>query len=201
MIVGVNTDVRYRGKTFHIQTEDSGPNNPVLVTHVFVGGSIIVTRRSEYTDLLNTPDWEDAVRQRMRSQHREVAEALQQGDFKDEIKRSGRGAVRPDIPLARDAKAAKKKKKRPSKPAESSLPPAVEADGLPPPVAPDGLPPPNVDEAPPAFELPPPTMSAPPPDLAADGPPPASEGTEYQTPMTEGEILDGERLAWYLDDT
>ncbi len=54
MIVGVNTDVRYRGKTLHIQTEDSGPNNPVLVTHVFVGGSILITERSEFSDLLKT---------------------------------------------------------------------------------------------------------------------------------------------------
>ncbi len=193
MIVGVNTDVRHRGKTFHIQTEDSGPNNPVLVTHVFVGGSIIVTRRTEYGDLLNTEAWEDAVRQRMRGQHREVTEALQRGDFNEEIKRAGRGPGRADIPLARDTKAGKKKKKRRT----SKPPPAA----MPPPAAPDGLPPPTMDEAPPALDLPAPTMAPPPPGLAADTPTPPPDGPEYRTPITDGEVLDRERLAWYLDDT
>ncbi len=192
MIVGVNTDVRHRGKTFHIQTEDSGPNNPVLVTHVFVGGSIIVTRRSEYADLLNTADWEQAVRQRMRGQHREVTEALQRGDFNDEIKRAGRGPGRSDIPLARDTKGAKKKKRRrTSKPPQAPKPPSGNTDGLPPP---------TVDTMPPALDLPPPTTAPPPPGLATNPPPAPDEGPEYRTPMTDGEVLDGERLAWYLND-
>ena len=200
MIVGVNTDVRHRGKTFHIQTEDSGPNNPVLVTHVFVGGSIIVTRRSEYTDLLNTAEWEDAVRDRMRTQHREVAEALQRGDFNDEIKHAGRGPGRADIPLARDTRS-NQKKKGPKKAAKTPETPPLASPGLPPPVVDDGLPPPMTDAVAPGLDFPPPTMAPPPPGLAEDGLPEVDEGPQYQTPITDGAPLDAARLAWYLDDS
>ena len=200
MIVGINTDVRHRGKTFHIQTEDSGPSNPILVTHVFVGGSIIVTRRAEYADLLNTSGWEEAVRQRMRGQHRAVAEALQQGDFNDEIMRTGRGGGRSDIPLARDGKRAKKRgknRKRAARSTPSKRPPAVS----PPPSMDGGLPPPVVDGSAPPLDLPPPSASSPPPGLDPDrARPPLDASPEYRSPLTDGTPLDRDRLAWFLDD-
>jgi len=200
MIVGINTDIRHRGTTFHVQTEDSGPSNPILVTHVFVGGFIIETRRAEYADLLNTSDWEETVRQRMRGQHREVAEALRQGDFNDAIKRAGRGGDHGDIPLARDAKRSRKRgknRKRSARSARSKSPPAPS----PPPPADAALPPPVVDGSAPPLDLPPPTTSAPPPGLdAAEPRPPPDAPLEYRTPLTEGAPLDRDRLAWFLDD-
>ncbi len=100
MILGLNTDVRYRGKTFHLQTEDSGVQNPVLLTHIFLGGSIIGTRRSEYGEVLERSDLEEYVRGLMRRQHREAYQALLSGEF-DKSGRQGPSAGLSHIPLAR----------------------------------------------------------------------------------------------------
>lgn len=105
MILGINTDHRYKGKTFHIQTEDSGQQNPVLITHVFIGGSIIASRKSEYADALERDDLEEHVRGLMRAQHRATLEALMAGEFDEATKGTGARKLG-DIPLARDTRRA-----------------------------------------------------------------------------------------------
>jgi hypothetical protein len=110
MIVGVNSDVRYKGKTFHIQTEDSGPKNPVIITHLFVGGTILVSEKEDYDALAEThesdPEFDDKVRERMRTQHKKVYEALLRGVYDEIVRRPPQ--QKSAIPLARD----KRKKKR-----------------------------------------------------------------------------------------
>lgn len=86
MIPGLNTDVRYKGKTFHIQTEDSGIENPVLITHVFLGGTILGSEKQSYQDALGREDVEGHVRELMRSQHRSMYKALLDGRY-DELAR------------------------------------------------------------------------------------------------------------------
>ncbi len=103
MILGINTDHRIRGKTFHIQTEDSGQSNPVLFTHVFIGGSIIGSRKTTYEDALGREDIEEHVRSLMRTQHRETLQALMSGAF-DEAEKGTPGPTQGDIPLARAKK-------------------------------------------------------------------------------------------------
>ena len=39
MITGCNTNILYRGKQFHVQTEDSGRANPHIMSHVYHGGT------------------------------------------------------------------------------------------------------------------------------------------------------------------
>ncbi len=106
MILGLNTDVRHRGKTFHIQTEDSGPSNPVLITHLFIGGSIIASQKSGYADLLIDGEVDEGpVRERMRAQHKQMYEALMAGEHDAAARRPrGRDSRFKDIPLARKPK-------------------------------------------------------------------------------------------------
>ena len=47
-LLGYNTNVRHKGKLYHIQTEDSGIINPHVFTHLFHGGVIISTRKLVY---------------------------------------------------------------------------------------------------------------------------------------------------------
>lgn len=122
MIPGLNTDVRHKGKTFHIQTEDSGPENPVLITHVFLGGTILGTQRQNYGD--DTAETE--VHDRMRTQHRAMYHALLEGRFDDAARRPPRAKPsKNSIPLA--------KKRRGihtgSMPSRTSRPPPVASDG------------------------------------------------------------------------
>ena len=81
MLSGFNHNLKYKGRTYHVQTEDGGRGNPVIITHVFLGGVILSTVRSSYQDLLSRPDFEDSVRGRMKVQHLEEIRKLFAGDF------------------------------------------------------------------------------------------------------------------------
>src|SRR5438093_339781 len=52
MVTGFNTDVQHRGKTYHVQTEDKGLQNPIIETLIYMGGEILAARRTSYADLL-----------------------------------------------------------------------------------------------------------------------------------------------------
>lgn len=99
MIQGLNTEVRYHGRLCHVQTEDSGPQNPVLATHIFLGGKIVVSVRSEYREALDRSDMEDYVHHLMLEQHTKVEDDLRAGKYDNEVR--GLGSARTDIPLAR----------------------------------------------------------------------------------------------------
>ena len=44
MITGFNTDVKYRGVVYHVQTEDKGEGNPMIETLIYKGGEILGSR-------------------------------------------------------------------------------------------------------------------------------------------------------------
>src|ERR1051326_2938636 len=50
-LLGYNHNVKYRGRIFHVQTEDSGPANPRLFTHLYYEGTI---RSEEHTSELQS---------------------------------------------------------------------------------------------------------------------------------------------------
>ena len=81
MLSGFNHNILYKGKTYHIQTEDGGRQHPQIVTHAFLGGIILDTVRQSYADLLGRPDWEEAIRLRMKAQHLEEIRKLYSGAF------------------------------------------------------------------------------------------------------------------------
>ena len=79
MITGYNTDVRYNDVVFHVQTEDKGQGNPCIESLVYVGGQVLATRRSSYTDLLEAGQGDKAVLARMEKQHRAMIAAIRRG--------------------------------------------------------------------------------------------------------------------------
>ncbi len=82
---GFNHNIKYKGKTFHIQTEDSGLANPHIVTHAFIGGVILDTVRQDYGDILGKEGWEDTRRDRMKAQHLEEIRKLFSGAFDSQM--------------------------------------------------------------------------------------------------------------------
>ena len=61
-LLGYNTNVRHKGRVFHIQTEDSGISKPHVITHLFAdGGRILKTTRSSYAELVGAPDIQGQV--------------------------------------------------------------------------------------------------------------------------------------------
>jgi hypothetical protein len=70
---GFNTNLKHGGKIYHIQTEDSGKSHPHIITHVFVDGNIIASKKDSYGDHLGSPDIDVIVRDMMKKQHKEIA--------------------------------------------------------------------------------------------------------------------------------
>ena len=79
MLIGYNTNVPYKGKMYHIQTEDKGPSNPFILTLLYHQGAIIRSVRTSYTHLVGQPDSEEQLRGMMKQQHRDMIRALISG--------------------------------------------------------------------------------------------------------------------------
>jgi hypothetical protein len=79
MITGANTNVRYRGIVFHVQTEDSGRANPHIISHVYHGGTILASEKTVYSDHVEAEDLEGLVRELIESQHRQMLTLLSSG--------------------------------------------------------------------------------------------------------------------------
>jgi hypothetical protein len=81
MLSGFNTNYRYRGVLFHVQTEDSGVANPHVITHLFHGGNILASEKLDYAEKLEAEDVESVVRELMESQHKAMLKRLKRGGF------------------------------------------------------------------------------------------------------------------------
>lgn len=81
MIVGFNTDIKYRSEVFHIQTEDKGDNNPTIETLVYLHGEILLSRRISRAHLAGHADKEKKVKMLMKGQHDQVIAELRGGSF------------------------------------------------------------------------------------------------------------------------
>jgi hypothetical protein len=79
MLVGYNTNVPYKGKLYHVQTEDNGTRNPVIVTLLYIKGVILASKRTSYAHLLSDPHYKEAVREMMKGQHKDMIRELIRG--------------------------------------------------------------------------------------------------------------------------
>jgi len=83
MIPGFNHNVRYKGVLYHIQTEDSGSDNPVVTTLLYQAGTILHSKRTSYADIVSSEKMDDVVREIMREQHKMMLLDLKNGVFDD----------------------------------------------------------------------------------------------------------------------
>jgi hypothetical protein len=82
-VLGYNHNVRYAGRLWHVQTEDSGVNNPHIFTHLFHNGTILATSRADYDPASEV----GAVQKVMQVQHKAMLRDLKQGAFDEKITR------------------------------------------------------------------------------------------------------------------
>ena len=83
MVVGFNHNVMYKGDVFHIQTEDSGVNNPHIITLLYRGGTIISSKKTTYADILKVDNLDQVVEELMKEQHKDMMRRLKSGEFDD----------------------------------------------------------------------------------------------------------------------
>ena len=81
VITGFNTDVKYRGVVYHVQTEDKGTTNPLIETLIYKGGEILASRRLPYADLVKNREDEAAITKLMEDQHKGMILEVKRGRF------------------------------------------------------------------------------------------------------------------------
>lgn len=81
MLAGYNTNISYEDKIYHVQTEDSGRSNPVIVTLLYSRGAILASKKIGYAHLLNEPDFREKVRKLMKAQHKSMIKDLLSGKY------------------------------------------------------------------------------------------------------------------------
>jgi hypothetical protein len=86
MRTGYNTDVQYKERVFHVQTEDKGLNNPYIESVVYYRGQVMAAKRATYSDLLQQGQGGDAVASRMDNQHRAMIAAIRSGKLDGKLR-------------------------------------------------------------------------------------------------------------------
>jgi hypothetical protein len=79
MLTGYNTDFKYQGKIYHVQTEDGGVNSPSITSLLYFQGAILASRKTSYADILRADCLDDVVRDLMMEQHKQMIRDLMQG--------------------------------------------------------------------------------------------------------------------------
>jgi hypothetical protein len=102
-LLGYNTNVRHKGKVYHIQTEDSGVDKPHIITHLFAdGGRIIASKKTDYSDQVTADNLAVLVKAKMQAQHKAMFIALRDGTY-DEPGAAVATAPKPATPVDRNA--------------------------------------------------------------------------------------------------
>lgn len=104
MVLGFNHNVMYKGEIFHVQTEDSGLDNPHIITLLFKGGSILASKKTSYADILKMERLEAVVEALMKEQHKEMMRRLTSGEFDESAPTAPTvsciGGGEPDVPIS-----------------------------------------------------------------------------------------------------
>jgi hypothetical protein len=81
--IGTHSAVEVEHQKFHVETEARGGERPVIDTTVYSSGRVIYRRVKSYDDLLALPGANDeALQERVDSQHRDVIGDLRSGALK-----------------------------------------------------------------------------------------------------------------------
>ncbi len=79
MLTGYNTDFKFQGKIYHVQTEDGGTASPYITSLLYYQGAILASRKTSYADILKADCLDEVVRDLMMEQHKQMIRDLMQG--------------------------------------------------------------------------------------------------------------------------
>jgi hypothetical protein len=87
MLTGHNTEIRHEEVAFHVQTEDKGRANPLIVSLIYVGGRVLAAKRTSYAALVANGFPEKDIAELMDRQHRTMLAAIRRGRFNDHVRK------------------------------------------------------------------------------------------------------------------
>jgi hypothetical protein len=98
LITGFNTDIKHNDKVYHIQTEDKGLQNPYIESLVYVGGEILASKKTSYSEQVKSGVDEKWIGSLMEQQHRTMIAAIKRGRFDQAADATTKSTVRPGGP-------------------------------------------------------------------------------------------------------
>jgi hypothetical protein len=82
--IGLNQNIEVDGHTFHVQTEDV-PDRSEVVSQAFLGGRVLHTFTTSYSEWKEVPGWEKRVADQASRQHSVMVAAAMRGRFTEKI--------------------------------------------------------------------------------------------------------------------
>ncbi|MCS7080990.1 MAG: hypothetical protein NZ585_13195 [Chloracidobacterium sp.] len=92
MLTGFNTDITYDGVVYHVQTEDKGPANPLILSLVYVGGQVLAAKRTYYTKDLEEGATPADLQKKLEKQHKAILALIARGRINELIAKRETGA-------------------------------------------------------------------------------------------------------------
>lgn len=97
MLTGYNTDVPFDGITYHVQTEDKGLKNPIILSLIYKGGTILGAKRTSYQDLVSGGMVDEArLAKAIERQHQIILAAIRGGKLPHLIERLNASQEQPE---------------------------------------------------------------------------------------------------------
>lgn len=93
MITGFNTDIKHNDKVYHVQTEDKGVGNPYIESLVYVGGEILGSKKTSYSDRVEQGVDDKWIANLMEQQHRTMIAAVKRGRFDHPVESTETGPL------------------------------------------------------------------------------------------------------------
>ncbi|MFC1855382.1 hypothetical protein ACFL2A_02415 [Thermodesulfobacteriota bacterium] len=94
MLVGYNHNIRHKDKLYHVQTEDTGSASLNVVTLLYSDGTIIASKKTDYSHLVDGDNFEPTLKTLMQAQHKELLYNLRDGQY-DGIDETGKKVEEP----------------------------------------------------------------------------------------------------------
>lgn len=77
---GFNSEVRRKGKVFFVQTQET-PMHTCIESSVFLSGKLLTSRKTFYTQFLNSSDLEEKIQKLIEDQHYSLLNEIIEGKF------------------------------------------------------------------------------------------------------------------------
>jgi hypothetical protein len=74
---GYNSDITFKGESYHVQTEDWGSSNPFVVSKIFRNGAVVKTFKTPYKIPVQSANLKSTIK----SQHHQILDLLVSGQL------------------------------------------------------------------------------------------------------------------------
>ena len=95
MITGINTDIKYNGTTYHVQTEEK---HPLIETLVYKGGAILKKNSYDYIKKFGLKLSDQQIRKLVENYHREMLVMIKNGKLVEENSTQINGEINSVVP-------------------------------------------------------------------------------------------------------